>query len=44
MKYLENANEDSYNILRWLITHNYREEDIAKVMGGNIIRVLEQTW
>ncbi len=44
VKYLENANEDSYNILRWLITHNYREEDIAKVMGGNIIRVLEQTW
>ena len=41
---LENANEDSYNILRWLITHNYSEEDIAKVMGGNILRVLEQTW
>ena len=44
VKYLENANEDSYNILRWLITHNYSEEDIAKVMGGNILRVLEQTW
>ena len=44
VKYLENVTEDSYNILRWLIIHGYSEEDIAKVMGGNIIRVLKQIW
>lgn len=44
VKYLENTTEASYNIIRWLITHNYSEEDISKVMGGNILRVLDQVW
>ena len=41
---LENATEASYNILRWLVKHGYSEQDIAKVMGGNTIRVLKETW
>lgn len=44
IKYLENPCESSHNILRWLIKHNYSEGDIAKVMGGNAIRVLEKVW
>lgn len=44
VKYLENPTEGSYNILRWLIAHNYSEKDIAKVMGGNAMRVLGEVW
>ena len=41
---IENPTEASYNILRWLIKHNYSETDIAKVMGGNTIRMLKEVW
>ncbi|WP_343252282.1 dipeptidase [Ligaoa zhengdingensis] len=44
VKGLENPTEASYNIIRWLIKHNYSEQDIAKVMGGNAIRVLKEVW
>ena len=36
---LENPTEASWNIIRWLVKHNYSEEDIGKVIGGNAIRV-----
>ena len=41
---LENPTEATKNILRWLIKNNYSDEDIAKVMGLNVIRVLKDTW
>lgn len=41
---LENPTEANNNILRWLVKHNYSNEDIAKVMGGNVIRVLKECW
>lgn len=41
---VENPTEGSKNILRWLVKHDYSEEDIAKVMGGNILRVLDEVW
>ncbi len=44
VKGLENPTEASHNILRWLVKHNYSEEDIAKVMGKNVLRVLKETW
>ena len=44
VKYLENPTEASWNIPRWLIKHGYSDEEIAKVMGGNTLRVLEQVW
>ena len=44
VKYMENPTECSHNILRWLVAHNYSEEDIAKVMGGNAMRVLKEVW
>jgi len=31
-------------LIRWLVKHGYSEEDIAKVMGGNVIRVMKETW
>ena len=44
VKYLENPTEASWNIPRWLIKHGYSEEEIAKVLGGNAIRVLREVW
>jgi membrane dipeptidase len=41
---LENPTEASYNILRWLIKHGYSDEDMAKVMGTNTLRVLKEVW
>jgi membrane dipeptidase len=32
------------NVVRWLVAHGYGDEDIAKVTGENVLRVLEETW
>ena len=32
------------NILRWLVREGYGDEDIAKVDGENIMRVLKEVW
>ncbi len=44
VKGLENPTEGSHNLLRWLVAHGYSDEEIAKVMGGNALRVLEEVW
>lgn len=44
VKGLENPTEASWNIIRWLVKHGYSDEDIAKAVGGNTLRVLEQVW
>ncbi len=41
---MENPSENFFNITRWLVTKGYRDEDIRKVLGTNILRVLEQVW
>lgn len=41
---IENPTEASKNILRWLVKHDYTDEQIAKVLGGNTLRVLEEAW
>ncbi|HET7700179.1 MAG TPA: membrane dipeptidase [Candidatus Limnocylindria bacterium] len=41
---IENPGESFPNVARWLIRHGYSDGDIAKVMGGNVIRALEQVW
>jgi membrane dipeptidase len=41
---LENPSETFSNIVRWLIAHGYSDEDIAKAVGGNVMRVLKQVW
>ena len=41
---LENPTEASYNLVRWLIKHGYSDEDMAKVMGTNTLRVLKEVW
>lgn len=44
VKGMENPTEASINIVRWLVKHNYSDEDIEKVLGGNIIRALKEIW
>lgn len=44
VKGLENPAEASLNIVRWLVKHDYSDQDIKKVLGDNIIRVLKQVW
>ena len=41
---LENPAECFWNITAWLVTHGYSDDEIAKVLGGNIMRVLEEVW
>lgn len=40
---LENP-ADYINIIRWLVTHGYSDEDIGKAIGGNALRVLRAAW
>ncbi|HBH3562070.1 TPA: membrane dipeptidase, partial [Clostridioides difficile] len=44
VKGLENPTETSKNIVRYLVKHGYSDEEIEKVLGGNILRVLKQVW
>ncbi len=44
VKGLENPTEASINIVRWLVKHGYSDADIAKIIGGNVLRVLDQVW
>jgi membrane dipeptidase len=41
---LENPAECFYNIIGWLVSHDYSDDEIRKVIGGNIVRVLEEVW
>ncbi len=41
---MENPGEAMRNAVRWLVKHGYSDEDIAKIAGGNVIRVLRETW
>ena len=41
---LENPTEGSSNLVRRMVVAGYADDDIAKVMGGNALRVLEAVW
>ncbi len=41
---LENPTEGSHNIIRWLVSHGYADDDIEKAMGGNALRVMREAW
>ena len=30
--------------MRWLVKHDYSDDDIEKVIGGNAMRVLDKVW
>lgn len=41
---LENPAEEFYNIIGWLVKHNYSDAEIRAVVGGNTMRVLKEVW
>jgi len=41
---MENPTESSKNFVRWLVREGYSDEEIAKAVGGNVLRVLEEVW
>ncbi|MGH7666535.1 MAG: dipeptidase [Candidatus Dormibacteria bacterium] len=41
---LESPAEAFPNIARWLVTHGYSDDDIRQVLGGNVLRVIEQAF
>jgi len=41
---MESPVEAFPNIVRWLVKHGYTDTDIQKVVGGNILRVLNDVW
>ncbi len=40
---LENPSEFR-NIVRWLVKNGYSDQEIAKVIGGNILRLVKRVW
>jgi membrane dipeptidase len=41
---LENPAEVMPNVVRWLVKHGYSDQDIAKAIGLNVLRVLKESW
>ena len=41
---LENPAECFTNIIGWLVKHDYSDDEIRAVTGGNILRVLKEVW
>jgi len=44
VKGLENPAECFPNIARWLVKHNYHDDEIEKVLGDNVLRALKEAW
>ncbi|MET3807089.1 membrane dipeptidase [Nakamurella sp. UYEF19] len=41
---LESPVENFHHIAGWLVKHGYGDDDIARVLGGNILRALRKIW
>lgn len=41
---MENPAECFTNIVGWLVRNGYSDDEIGKVVGGNILRVLREVW
>jgi membrane dipeptidase len=41
---LENPTENFHNIAAWLVRDGFTDEEIGKVLGGNVLRALRATW
>jgi membrane dipeptidase len=41
---LENPTENFHNIAAWLVQEGFTDEEIGKVLGGNILRALDAIW
>jgi membrane dipeptidase len=41
---LENPAECFWNIVAWLVSHGYSDDEVRAVIGGNAMRVIEEVW
>ncbi|MET1004788.1 MAG: membrane dipeptidase, partial [Propionibacteriaceae bacterium] len=41
---LENPTENFGNLCGWLVAHDWTDDDIRTVLGGNVLRALEEIW
>lgn len=41
---MENPTEAWNNIPRWLVRNGYTDEEVEKVLGGNVLRTLDEIW
>jgi membrane dipeptidase len=41
---LESPVENFHHIAGWLVKHGYADDEIAAVLGGNILRAMRATW
>ena len=44
VKGLENPTEAIHNVVRWMVKHGYSDNEIAKIIGQNALRVLDKVW
>ena len=44
VKGMENPTECLQNVTRWMVKHGYSDQEIAKVIGHNALRLLKQVW
>lgn len=44
VKGIENPSEGMFNITRWLVKNGYSNEEIKKLIGGNVMKFLESVW
>ena len=41
---MENPTECLQNVARWMVKHGYSDKEIAKIIGGNALRLLREAW
>ncbi|KON29531.1 hypothetical protein AC482_06235 [miscellaneous Crenarchaeota group-15 archaeon DG-45] len=41
---MENPSECLQNVARWMVKHGYSDGEIAKIIGGNAMRLLKEAW
>ncbi len=41
---MENPTEAMNNVTRWLVKEGYSDQEIAKIIGGNALRLLREAW
>lgn len=41
---MENPAENFTNIVGWLVKNHYSDDDIRKVIGSNVLRVIKEVW
>ncbi len=41
---MENPTECLQNVTRWMVKHGYSDQEVAKIIGGNGLRLLKKVW